>query len=228
MSDLSYMIVKSAKPSIKPTKTDKIIVFTDGACVNNGRKNAMAGLGVYFSENDPRNCSMKVMGKQSNNTAEVKAIIKAQEILHKEIEQGKKIVIYSDSKYAIRACGEYGAKLSAKNFPADVPNVDLVEEAYNLFKNKPNIIFKHINAHTGGTDVLSLGNDGADRLANLAIGRDPSSDENAKIYLKVPFAKKDEAKGLGAKWDPKKKKWYCMGSNPNKTELVTLFQNQSF
>jgi hypothetical protein len=26
--------------------------------------------------------------------------------------------------------------------------------------------------------------------------------------LKVPYAEKDEAKQLGARWDPKRKKWY--------------------
>jgi len=31
---------------------------------------------------------------------------------------------------------------------------------------------------------------------------------NSKIFLNVPFAQKDEAKALGAKWDPSKKKWY--------------------
>lgn len=38
-----------------------------------------------------------------------------------------------------------------------------------------------------------------------------------KMYLTVPFADKDVVKGLGAKWDPDKKKWYIM-SNTN-TEL---------
>jgi len=30
----------------------------------------------------------------------------------------------------------------------------------------------------------------------------------SKTYLNVPFAQKDEAKALGAKWDAIKKKWY--------------------
>jgi Domain of unknown function (DUF5710) len=29
-----------------------------------------------------------------------------------------------------------------------------------------------------------------------------------RINLKTPFAEKDEAKALGARWDPKKKCWY--------------------
>lgn len=31
---------------------------------------------------------------------------------------------------------------------------------------------------------------------------------NSKIYLNVPFAQKDEAKELGARWDAIKKKWF--------------------
>lgn len=29
-----------------------------------------------------------------------------------------------------------------------------------------------------------------------------------KTYLNVPFAEKDQAKTLGARWDPNRKKWY--------------------
>ncbi len=31
---------------------------------------------------------------------------------------------------------------------------------------------------------------------------------DSKIYLNVPFAQKDEAKALGAKWDAIQKKWF--------------------
>ncbi|WBS05346.1 DUF5710 domain-containing protein [Pseudoduganella sp. SL102] len=30
----------------------------------------------------------------------------------------------------------------------------------------------------------------------------------AQVFLNVPFAEKDEAKRLGARWDPTRKKWY--------------------
>jgi hypothetical protein len=32
---------------------------------------------------------------------------------------------------------------------------------------------------------------------------------NEKIYLNVPFAEKDAAKALGARWDAAAKKWYA-------------------
>ena len=41
-------------------------VYTDGACSNNGNSNAKAGMGVYFSENDMRNVSKRIKGKQTN------------------------------------------------------------------------------------------------------------------------------------------------------------------
>lgn len=36
-----------------------------------------------------------------------------------------------------------------------------------------------------------------------------------RVYLKCPFADKDEAKELGAKWDNEQRKWYVPnGVNP--------------
>jgi hypothetical protein len=35
---------------------------------------------------------------------------------------------------------------------------------------------------------------------------------DSKIYLNVPFAQKDAAKALGAKWDAAHKKWYVPAS----------------
>jgi hypothetical protein len=41
--------------------------------------------------------------------------------------------------------------------------------------------------------------------AERAPSRAPAK---AVTTLKVPYAEKDEAKQLGARWDPKRKKWY--------------------
>jgi hypothetical protein len=40
----------------------------------------------------------------------------------------------------------------------------------------------------------------------------------SKIYLNVPFAQKDEAKALGARWDAIQKKWYAPADKD-----ITLF-----
>jgi ribonuclease HI len=200
-------------------------VYTDGACSNNGQTGAKAGLGVYFSENDPRNCSERIDGKQTNNTAELKAIIKAAEILNREILAGFPVNIYSDSSYAIRCCTTYGEKMEKRNWikKKPIPNQELVKKAYYTFKDKTNVHFNYIAAHTGKEDEHSLGNEGADKLANLAIGQTECQYANRpkKIYLKLPYEEKERGKKLGTKWDPKKKKWYIM-SNIDETKKETI------
>jgi len=157
---------------ITKDNSDVIKVFTDGACSNNGKAGAKAGIGVYFSEHDKRNVYKRVQGKQSNNTAELSAIIEVFTTLHKEIKAGSHITIYSDSEYSIRCCGPYGEKCSRKgwkNTKGFIPNHELVKHVYELFKQYNNVAIEYIRAHTGKQDELSLGNDGADRLANLSL-----------------------------------------------------------
>lgn len=199
----------------------EINVYTDGACINNGKKNALAGIGVYFGENDSRNLSSKFSGKQSNNTAELSAILKACEILDKEIKDKKKIMIHTDSNYSILCCTTYGEKLAKKGWTKKkpIPNLELVRQAYYFFKNNTNVKLTYIRAHTLEQDEHSVGNENADRLANEAIG--VQSCPYQKIYLEVPFKEKETAKSLGAKWDPKKKKWYISSLlSKDKQELI--------
>ena len=165
---------------------DHEYVYTDGSCSNNGRPNAEAGIGVYFGENDPRNISERVQGKQSNNTAELTAILKTYQILENDILSGKEIRIVSDSEYAIRCVTTYGEKCAKKLWKDDIPNKELVRQLYELYSIKPNIQFIHVMAHTGKQDPHSIGNDGADTLANKAIGLEACP--YSKTYLNVPFA----------------------------------------
>ena len=153
-------------------KDDEIIVFTDGACSNNGKPTAKACIGVYFKENDKRNVSKRIKGKQSNNTAELSAVIEVFTVLKNEIKQGKNVTIYTDSEYVIRCCTSYGEKCDKKNWKnkkADIPNAELVKQVYTLYKQHDNVKVVWIRAHTNKDDILSKGNEGADRLANLSI-----------------------------------------------------------
>ncbi len=202
-------------------------VYTDGACSNNGRKNAKAGIGVYFGENDDRNISKRIDGLQTNNRAELTAVIAAYHKIKSELDLNKDITIVTDSNYVIKCVGSYGEKCFNNNWSSktkkEIPNVDLLKEAYMLYKDT-NVTFLHVRAHTGLSDTHSLGNAEADRLANLSIGHNVSNQKkNHKVYLKnVTYEKKEDAKKLGARWDPKKKKWYCMEDNCNIDELLAL------
>ena len=126
----------------------------------------------------------------------------------------------------MRCCTTYGEKCAKKGWKKDIPNKDLVKRAYQLFKDKKNIKFKHVLAHTGLKDRHSVGNAGADHLANIAIGATEcpykEKKDSRRIYLDVPYIRKDEVKKFGARWDPKKKKWYMMTSLPESKKAAIL------
>ena len=71
-------------------------------------------------------------------------------------------------------------------------------------------------------DENSVGNEHADRLANLAIGITscPYQTVKKKIYLNVPYDEKDEAKKMGARWDKSKKRWYIEHKNKYKLQMM--------
>jgi ribonuclease HI len=201
-------------------------VYTDGACSNNGKYNALAGIGIFFGLNDIRNVSKRIDGKQTNNTAELSAIIETYSIIENDIINNKKIGIVTDSEYAMKCIHSYGEKCHKKNWNIDIPNKELVKKIYEMYKDKLNIKFIHIKAHTNNTDIHSLGNYNADKLANMAISSENSLSSNyisKKIYLNVPFIKKDEIKKLGGKWDINKKKWFIYDNNKNIEQILTIF-----
>jgi ribonuclease HI len=200
-----------------------IKIFTDGACSHNGGKQAKAGIGIYIADNHPKNTSERIQGKQTNNTAELSAVIKVFSLFQNDIESGQDIMIYTDSEYVLKCCGYFGEKSEKngwKNKKGFIANHELVKQIYELYHSYDNVNLQHIKAHTGKTDELSKGNEEADRLANLAIGKMVSK----CVYLNVPFERKEEAKQLGAKWNPQKKKWYCENTD-DLHKLLQLFPN---
>lgn len=218
---------------IMSTKDSDIIfnpdyyVYTDGACSNNGRDNALAGIGIFFGINDKRNISKKIEGKQTNNTAELTAIIETYHIIENDILNGKKIAIVSDSEYAIKCVSSYGEKCYKKGWNVDIPNKELVTTAYEMYKDKLNVQFIHIKAHIHNTDIHSFGNDNADKLANISIGLESCPyNTSTKIYLIIPFIKKDEIKKLGGCWDANKKKWFVYDNNKNIDYILTNFSKE--
>jgi len=195
-----------------------INVYIDGACSNNGKPDAIAGYGIFFGENDSRNVSKRVDGKQSNNTGELTAFIKTLEILKNEIQDQCPIHLYTDSEYVMKCVTTYGAKLERndwKNSKGQIPpNLDLVKKAYCSYKTSKSVMLHHIEAHTGKDDIHSKGNAEADRLACLSIGQSEEDiekkDKQDDIVVLdwISFDNKDKAKSLGAKWNMKKKYWY--------------------
>ena len=162
-----YLKIFNSPPLIPNEEEERIFVYTDGGCLNNGYKNAVAGIGVYFGEGDFRNVSRRITSfkkRETNNTAEVKAILEAYKILKKEILKKEKITIVSDSIYAIRVATVYGEKITE-----DKPNYKLVKKVHELFKDKENVNFLYVKAHTNRDDKHSKGNAMADELASKSL-----------------------------------------------------------
>jgi len=169
--------MKDKKDNFKVEKIDalpsapKKYVYTDGACIHNGKKYAKAGIGIFFGLGDKRNVSERISGKQTNNAAELEAILRVFQILEKEIKKGENYVIMTDSEYAIKCMGSYGYKLALKHWKTDkpIPNFEKVKEGFTLFQTFPNVTLEHVRAHTGKKDAHSLGNEWADKLATASI-----------------------------------------------------------
>ena len=196
---------------------DSIDIYTDGACFNNGKSNAKAGIGVYIPQYDIQ-ISERIQGKQSNNTAEIKALIKAIELVKNDAEDKKLIHIYSDSEYSIKCASSYGRKLEQSNWSLKdrrIPNLQLVKELYYLYKPYKNIRLIHIRAHTGLNDTHSKGNEMADLLARKSIGQYHKSKKKNKIrvYFSISYSQKEEFKSYGGQWDKEKKMWYVYEDN---------------
>lgn len=146
-------------------------IYTDGSCVNNGKENAIAGIGIYFSKNKHPSISQtldKNIYKQTNNTAELLAIITALEIVHTKFSN-EYFIIFTDSKYSMLCADSYGDRMNKKNWSEDIKNKELVKKLYTLYNSSENVRLQHIFSHTGNQDEHSLGNEQADHLAYLAI-----------------------------------------------------------
>lgn len=161
----SFKNIYDSESEFNPT----YFVYTDGSCHHNGRKNAVAGIGIYFGQDDPRNVSKRVVGKQTNNVAELTAILDTYSIIEDDLKRGEKVVIASDSEYAIRCATSYGEKCSKKNWSEPIPNRELVKQLYKTYKEVENVKFMYVKAHTNKSDIHSVGNYNADRLANMAL-----------------------------------------------------------
>jgi ribonuclease HI len=208
--DLAEEFIQTNQQNSMVEKVDDFVpdyyVYTDGACSNNGKPNAEAGIGIYFGEDDERNVSQKIEGNQTNNAAELTAIIETYSIIENDVVDAKKVAIVTDSEYAMKCVSSYGEKCCGEGWSKDIPNKELVKLAYETYKDKHNIKFIHIKAHTTNSDIHSIGNANADYLANMAIGLEccpynktttnlPSK-KNTESVNRIEQMKKVQAEGL--------------------------------
>lgn len=152
--------------------TKRLVVFTDGACSNNGSARARAGYGVVWPHQRELDLSKRLPGhEQTNNRAEFMALIEAQSIADTiEPTQQEPLYVYTDSELLINSITKWLPGWKSHNWRKSnnkpVLNRDLLEK---IDANPRPLVFKHVRAHTGRRDWESLHNEEADRLARNAI-----------------------------------------------------------
>jgi ribonuclease HI len=150
---------------------EDINIYTDGACPFNGMKGATCGIGIHFCEtnrNKLNNVSKLLLtDNPTNNYAELSAIDEAIKIIIDKNLTDKHINLYTDSKYSIDCITKW-YKCWVKKDKLDRPNIEIIRSIYDNIQDL-NIDFIHVRAHTGKTDIHSIGNSRADSLATKCV-----------------------------------------------------------
>jgi ribonuclease HI len=139
-----------------------MIIYTDGACKNNGKANRKGGCGVFFGDNannnslnnSLNNISVKLDGpKITNQVAELTACILAIEAIINnsgDYIPTEKIIIKTDSMYTINCITTWFEGWKKRGWKkADgkpVDNLELIKKLHS-FKSILNIEFIHVRAH---------------------------------------------------------------------------------
>lgn len=160
---------------------DPIFVFTDGACVGNGKKHASAGFGIYFGPDDPRNLSKKLTGPQTNQNAELTAIDKSLKILlngsgqtsqktdnqlgsssdsksnwNPPVNPNVSITIVTDSRYSIDCITKWAKAWEQNGWKTKndrpVKNKEVIQSIRSSLSKLQPVKFVHVNSHTDPPD----------------------------------------------------------------------------
>lgn len=128
-------------------------IWTDGACVNNGKPNASAAWAYVSGEFEQAG---RVEGKQTNNRAEAEAVLHA---LRFAVEKGhRRVRILCDTQITIYSLQKPLEKI--------VANKDIFEKIFKVMKEHSLIVsYEKVLGHSGVEQ-----NERVDKLANnLAI-----------------------------------------------------------
>ncbi|KAJ9052296.1 hypothetical protein DSO57_1035695 [Entomophthora muscae] len=147
-------------------------IYTDGCCFNNGQAGAAAGIGVYFGPGDNRNISQPLSGRQTNQRAEIAAVVLA--VRHGDPDCALKI--YTDSKYVVNSVNLYLRKWEQNDWinsnGSPVVNQDLFKKlSYEIDRYPYDVAI--VSSQPGFTDIKKYipshsniaGNECADLLA---------------------------------------------------------------
>jgi ribonuclease HI len=180
-------IVHTAKPSlqtsildfvqvVEPKENEKtLIVFTDGACIHNGKPNAKASFACVWPEHPDMDFGTKLDAHDmhTNNRGEYSALVHA---FHQadalDPEKDKTLIVYTDSQLMINSLTLWLSAWKRRDWKkADgerVANIDLLKKLDDDMKSRKTV-FRHVRAHTGANTWEARYNDKVDRLAQAQL-----------------------------------------------------------
>jgi ribonuclease HI len=156
----------------------KIVVFTDGACGNNGKKAARAAWAAWFPDHKEFSKADFVPAdqQQTNQRAELMGISQAVQIIEKNFPYETDIHIFTDSEYSKNCLTTWLPSWLSHNWKTkqgkDVCHKDLIEDTANRLAKFTSFTITHVEAHTGGTDYNSANNAQADQMATRVLNPD--------------------------------------------------------
>ncbi|KDR85557.1 hypothetical protein GALMADRAFT_35681, partial [Galerina marginata CBS 339.88] len=142
------------------------IVYSDGACKGNGKVGSIAGVGVWWGPNDSRNIAERCPGDQTNNRAELIAILR---VLETTPLTKKPLLIRTDSQYSISCFQFWISTWQKKNWctaaGTPVKNAGIIRCISKHIdirsKSGQKVVLEYVKGHSG-----FVGNEGADEMAN--------------------------------------------------------------
>ncbi|MEZ5175042.1 MAG: ribonuclease H [Acidimicrobiia bacterium] len=135
-------------------------VFTDGSSVPNPGPGGWGA--VYVIDGEVIAQISGADAETTNNRMELKALIEGASL----VPDGTPATVYSDSNLAVRTINEWAPRWKQRGWKrksGPVENLELVKQAYDIYRNRPELSLVWIRAHVGYT-----WNEYADTLANTA------------------------------------------------------------
>ena len=165
---------KTSKQTVKTYTADQIAampldtkIFTDGGCEPNPGK-AGSGVALYRDNAVAELWYGLYNPNGTNNTAELNALHQALMMAESEVDKGKSVAVFCDSKYSIQCVTQWAVNWQKKGWKksgGEIKNLELIKEMFALHQQlKDKIQVLHVNGHVGVE-----GNELADRMSIMAI-----------------------------------------------------------
>ena len=186
-------------------------LYSDGGCKPNPGKGSYSA--ALYKDDALIESIGGYIGETTNNKAEYKAFWSGLQLIESHCDYDDQMEIYLDSQLVLN---QVSGKWKVKD--ESLHDVSMMCQA--VVKKFPNMSLLWVKGHSGNE-----GNNYVDTVCTYFIDKTATISsasverEDDKLWLKCPFSEKDEVKRLGAKWEPKQKKWWVVADEDN---LVTF------